>query len=328
MSRIEQNSQNPKLNLEKLRKLVDDITESALAEGKEILYVSEILKALKKYGFNLDEMMYKLTDGDRQNVENEIRSLALSCANQALESLNKADSVYNEELTLKKDFLEMLKLFAKYGRIADIHNLFSNLKFFFNLTNVNYMNTLCEIYFTNFLSEEEMVKAKVSDLLCETQIEEETLEEDFEEESPVNSFLKVIEETIKHSSEDVNLELIKENLKANGLNPENYTKEELICFLNDTACMIIDRMIYDDEKLSDLYNSTNLETISENCFFRSFNSNNINCKLIYFVTLYMLCSIGYLNKTLDTYLFARSKINPNKTEKLLLSFLEDELSRR
>jgi len=161
----------------------------------------------------------------------------------------------------------MLKLFAKYGRIADIHNLFSNLKFFFNLTDVNYMNTLCEIYFTNFLSEEEMVKAKVSDLLCETQIEEETLEKDFEEESPVNSFLKVIEETIKHSSEDVSLELIKENIKANGLNPENYTKEELICFLNDTACTIIERMIHDDKELSDLYNSTDLETISEDCFF-------------------------------------------------------------
>ena len=131
MSKIEQNNQNPKLNLEKLKKLVDDITKSALAEGKEILYVSEILKALGKCGFNLDEMMYKLTNGDRQNVENEIRSLALSCANQALESLNRTDLVYNEELTLKKDFLEMLKLFAKYGRIADIHNLFFKLKILF-----------------------------------------------------------------------------------------------------------------------------------------------------------------------------------------------------
>ena len=37
---------------------------------------------------------------------------------------------------------------------------------------------------------------------------------------------KKIEETIKHSGEDVSLELIKENIKANGLNPENYTKEE------------------------------------------------------------------------------------------------------
>ena len=120
----------------------------------------------------------------------------------------------------------------------------------------------------------------------------------------------MIEETIKHNSRDVSLELIKENLKANGFNLDNYTKEELICFLNDTACMIIDRMIYDDEKLSDLYNSTNLETISENCFFRSFNSNNINCKLIYLLILYMLCSIGYLNKTLDTYLFCQIKNKP------------------
>jgi len=30
MSKIEQNSQNPKLNLEKLKKLVDDITKFAL----------------------------------------------------------------------------------------------------------------------------------------------------------------------------------------------------------------------------------------------------------------------------------------------------------
>jgi len=328
MNKVEQNSQNPKLNLKKLKKLVDDITESALAEGKEILYVSEILKALGKYGFSLNKIMFELTEADRQNIENEIRSLALNCSNQALKSLNNIDSVYDEELTFKKDFLEMLKLFAKYGRIADIHNLFSNLRFFFNLTEINYMNTLCEIYFTNFLSEEEMVKAKVNDLLGEAQIEEETLEEDFEEESPVNPFLKVIEETIKHSSGNVSLESIKENLKANGLNLDNYTKEELICFLNDTACMIIDRMIYDDEELSDLYNSTDLETISEDCFFKNFNFNNINCKLIYLVILYMLCSTGYLNKTLDTYLFARSRINPNKTEALLISLLEDELSRR
>ena len=223
MNKVEQNSQNPKLNLEKLKKLVDDITESALAEGKEILYVSEILKALGKYGFSLNKMMFELTEADRQNIENEIRSLALNCSNQALKSLNNIDSVYDEELTFKKDFLEMLKLFAKYGRIADIHNLFSNLRFFFNLTDINYMNTLCEIYFTNFLSEEEMVKAKVNDLLGEAQIEEEILEEDFEEESPVNPFLKVIEETIKHSSGNVSLESIKENLKANGLNLDNYT---------------------------------------------------------------------------------------------------------
>lgn len=42
----------------------------------------------------------------------------------------------------------------------------------------------------------------------------------------------------------------------------------------------------------------------------------------------MLCSTGYLNKTLDTYFFARSRINPNKTEALLISLLEDELSKR
>ena len=308
--------------------MVDDITKSTLTEGKEILYVSEILKALGKYGFNLDKMMYKLTDGDKQNVENEIRSLALSCANQALESLNRTDLVYNEELTLKKDFLEMLKLFAKYGRVTDIHNLFSNLKFFFNPTDINYMKVLFEIYFTNFLPEEEMVEVKIGDLLGETQAEE-VLEEDFEEkQSPVNSFLEVIEETIKHTSGNVSLELIKENLKTKGLNLDTYNKKELISLLNDAACVIIDRMIYEDKKLSDLYNSTDFETISGDCFFKNFNSGNINCKLMYLVTLYMLCSTGYLNKTLDTYLFARPRINPDKAEALLLSLLEDELSRR
>ncbi len=324
---MEKNKQ-AQLNLEKLKNLVYEITEAFLAEGKRIIYPHEILETLKKKrGLDLANPTFELSETDKINIEEEIRNITLNCATEALKTIQNADSVYDENLAFRRDFLEMLILFAKYGGIANISNLFIDLRSFFNPEDVNYINTLCNIYFTNFNPEEEMVRMKVSDLLEQKGVDQNFLEEDLiEEESPLDVLLRIIEESLAKGRSRVSLPIIKKRLRENGFSFDEYSKEDLICLLNDLACGVIDGMIYEDEELADRYECYDLEDISERCF-NNLNPNNPDCKLMYLVYLRTLCFIGW-NKTLDTYLFAKPRIKLSEAEAILFDLLEDELSKR
>ncbi len=349
-----------KVNLEEFRQVVKEITDEAIALGNPYIFLTELDNLLRNKGINLYRYTRELDKEERRIIDNEILSQLVKSADEILERFS-AETVFDERSKLEREFLEILRMFAKLKSIDMAYNLIQDLYYYFNPYDFNYIILLNELRWLNLDPETEMVKLRVKDiinidegknftekedLVQDKEIEESSFREYFEcrcgeepnveflrceceeEEYPLDPIIQAIEELFANKADvKPTLEIAKEYLKTKGLSLETFTSRELREFLNVLASLIAERMLFDDEELARIYNSMWLEDISFYCF-ENLSLKNPYCMVMYLFYLDITGRCGAEEASLEAYEFVKQRVEPNEVEKLLMELLEDELSKR
>jgi hypothetical protein len=348
------------LNLEEFRQVVKEITDEANALGEPYIFLNELDKILINRGINLYSYSRKLDKKERRIIDNEIISQLVKCTNKILERFD-TETVLDEGKKLEREFLEILRMFAKLKDIDMAYNLMQDLYYYFNPYDFNYIVFLNELRWLNLDPETEMVKLRIKDiinidegenftekegLVQDKEIEERSFREYFEcrcgeeinlmlpqceceeEEYPLDPIIQAIEELFDNKADvKPTLEMAKEYLKTKGLSLETFSNRELREFLNVLASLIAERMLFDDEELANIYNSMWLEDISVYCF-ENLSLQNTYCRVMYLFYLDIIGRYGAEQASLEAYQFVKQRVEPNEVEKFLMKLLEDELNRR
>jgi len=354
------------LNFEAFKQIVKEITDEATALGEPYIFSGEIDKYLKKRGINIYKYTGELGKKGRRILDKEITNYLIKCVNEILQRF-EVEGILDEKKDLEREFLEMLRLFAKLQDINSAYNLMNDFYYHFNPYDYNYIVLLNELRWLNLDPKTEMVAVKIKDIInidedresvkeqkiiqdkeiiqdqeieemsvheyLERRYKEDSIEdlpqcEYEEEEHPLDPFIQAIDELFANKADvKPSLEIAKEYLKTKGLSLEIYTKKELIRFLNDLASMIVNRMLFENEELAHLYDSMWLEDISYECLKR-LSLDSLYCQVTYLISLNMICGNGSYEASFEAYEFVKKRIKPNDLESLMLELLEDELSRR
>jgi hypothetical protein len=347
-----------KVNLEEFKQIIKELTDEAKVLGNPYIYLTELDSLLRNKGINLYRYSREFNKEERRTIDNEILSQLVKSADEILERFS-AETILDERKSLEREFLEILRMFAKLKDIDMAYNLMQDLYYYFNPYDFNYIVLLNKLRWLNLDPETEMVKLRIKDiiniegenftekegLVQDKEIEESSFREYFEcrcgeevnvelpkceceEEYPLDPIIQAIEELFANKADvKPTLEMAKEYLKIKGLNLESFSNRELREFLNVLASLIAERMLFDDEELANIYNSMWLEDINFYCF-ENLNLKNPYCKVMYLFYLDFIAGYGAEEASLEVYEFVKQRIEPNEVEKLLMELLEDELSKR
>jgi hypothetical protein len=270
-----------KVNLEEFKQIIKELTEEAKVLGNPYIYLTELDRLLRNKGINLYRYTRELDKNERKIIDSEILSQLVKCTNEILERFN-TETVLDERKKLEREFLEILRMFAKLKNIDMAYNLMQDLYYYFNPYDFNYIILLNELRRLNFDPETEMVKLKIKDIITidegknftekedlvqDKEIRESSFREYFErrcgeeinlklpqceceeEEYPLDPIIQAIEELFANKADvKPTLEMAKEYLKTKGLSLETFSKRELIEFLNVLASLVAERMLFDDEE--------------------------------------------------------------------------------
>jgi hypothetical protein len=349
-----------KVNLEEFKQIIKELTDEAKVLGNPYIYLTELDRLLRNKGINLYRYTQGLDKNERRIIDKEILSQLVKSADEILKRFN-TEVVLDEKRKLEREFLEILRMFAKLKNIDMAYNLMQDLYYYFNPYDFNYIILLNKLRWLNLDPETEMVKIKIKDiinidegenfiekegLVQDEEIEERSFREYFEcrcgketnvvlpqceceeEEYPLEPVIQAIEELLANKADvKPTLEMAKEYLKTKGLSLETFSKRELIEFLNVLASLIAERMLFDDEELANIYNSMWLEDINVYCF-ENLSLQNSYCRVMYLFYLDIIGRCGAEQASLEAYQFVKQRVEPNEVEKLLMELLEDELNRR
>jgi hypothetical protein len=349
-----------KVNLEEFKQIIKELTDEAKVLGNPYIYLTELDNLLRNKGINLYRYSRELNKNERRTIDNEILSQLVKSADEILERFS-AETILDERKNLEREFLEILRMFAKLKDIDMAYNLMQDLYYYFNPYHFNYIVLLNKLRWLNLDPETEMVKLRIKDiinidegenftekegLVQDKEIEERSFREYFEcrcreeanveilqceceeEEYPLNPIIQAIEELFANKADvKPTLQMAKEYLKIKGLTLESFSNRELREFLNVLAFLVAERMIFDDEELANIYNSMWLEDINFYCF-ENLSLKNPYCKVMYLFYLTFIAGYGAEEASLEVYEFVKQRVEPNDAEKLLMELLEDELSKR
>jgi hypothetical protein len=349
-----------KVNLEEFKQIIKELTDEAKTLGKPYIFLTELDRLLRNKGINLYRYTGELDKKERRIIDREIISQLIKCANEILERFD-AETILDERKKLEREFLEILRMFAKLKDIDSAYYLMHDFYYYFNPYDFNYIVILNELRTLNLDPETEMVSLKIKDIINidedqkftekgdvvqDKEIEEVSIQEYperrckeepkvelpqcecEEEEYPLDPIIQAIEELFANKADvKPTLEMAKEYLKTKGLSLETFSKRELIEFLNVLASLIADRILSDDEELAKIYNSMWLEDINNYCL-KNLNPKNPYCKVMYLFYLDIIGRYGAEKASLEAYEFVKKRVEPNEVEKLLMELLEDELSKR
>jgi hypothetical protein len=349
-----------KVNLEEFKQVIKDLTDEAKVLGNPYIFLTELDNLLRNKGINLYRYSRELDKEERRIIDNEILSQLVKSVNEILKGFS-AETVLDERRKLEREFLEVLRMFAKLKDIDMAYNLMQDLYYYFNPYDFNYIVLLNKLRWLNLDPETEMVKLRIKDIINidedqrltekEDVVQDEELEErsfrDYherrykektdvefmqceceEEKHLLNPIIQAIEELFANNADvKPTLEMAKEYLKTKGLSLETFSNRELRVFLNVLAFLVAERMIFDDEELANIYNSMWLEDINFYCF-ENLSLKNPYCKVMYLFYLNFIAGYGADEASLEAYEFVKQRVEPNDVEKLLMELLEDELSKR
>jgi|GEM_PF-1051742 hypothetical protein len=349
-----------KVNLEEFKQIIKELTDEAKVLGNPYIFLTELDRLLRNKGINLYRYTGELDKKERRIIDREIISQLIKCSNEILERFD-AETVLDERKKLEREFLKILRMFAKLKDIDSAYYLMHDFYYYFNPYDFNYILILNELRTLNLDPETEMVELRVKDIINidedqkfteredvvqDKEIEEVSIREYLErrckeepkvelpqceceeEEYPLDPIIQAIEELFANKADvKPTLEMAKEYLKTKGLSLETFSKRELIEFLNVLASLIADRMLFDDEELAKIYDSMWLEDISIYCL-KNLSPKNPYCKVMYLFYLDIIGRYGAEQASLEAYEFVKKRIEPNEVEKLLMKLLEDELSKR
>jgi len=336
-----------KVNLEEFKQIIKELTDEAKVLGNPYIYLTELDRLLRNKGINLYRYTQELDKNERRIIDREILSQLVKSADEILSGFS-AEAVLDEKRKLEREFLEILRMFAKLKDINMAYNLMQDLYYYFNPYDFNYIVFLNELRWLNLDPKTEMVKLGIRDFINFgedkkfTELEDEYLESRCkeepsvelpyfkieEEEYPLDPIIQAIEELFANKADvKPTLEMAKEYLKTKGLSLETFSKKELIVFLNVLASLIAERMLFDDEELANIYDSMWLEDISDYCL-KNLSYKNSYCRVMYFFYLDVIGRCGAEQASLEAYQFVKQRVEPNEVEKFLMKLLEDELNRR
>jgi hypothetical protein len=349
-----------KVNLEEFKQIIKELTDEAKVLGNPYIFLTELDSLLRNKGINLYRYTQELDKNERRIIDSEILSQLVKSADAILSGFS-AENVLDEKRNLEREFLEILRMFAKLKNIDMAYNLMQDLYYYFNPYDFNYIVLLNKLRWLNLDSETEMVELRIKeiinideaenitekeDLVQDKEIEESSFREYFEcrcgeetnvelpqceceeEEYPLDPIIQAIEELFANKADvKPTLEMAKEYLKTKGLSLETLSKRELIVFLNVLASLVAERMLFDDEELANIYDSMWLENISVYCF-ENLSLQNPYCRVIYLFYLDIIGRCGAEKASLEAYQFVKQRVEPNEVEKFLMELLEDELNRR
>jgi len=349
-----------KVNLEEFKQIIKELTDEAKVLGNPYIFSTELNRFLRNKGINLYRYTGELDKKERRIIDREIISQLIKCANEILGRFD-AETILDERKKLEREFLEILRMFAKLKDIDSAYHLMHDFYYYFNPYDFNYILILNELRTLNLDPETEMVELRIKDIINIDEDQKFTEKEDVvqdkeieevpireyserrckeepkvelpqceceEEEYPLDPIIQAIEELFANKADvKPTLEMAKEYLKTKGLSLETFSKRELIEFLNVLASLIADRMLFDDEELAKIYNSMWLEDISIYCF-KNLSPKNPYCRVIYLFYLDIIGRYGAEKASLEAYEFVKKRVEPNEVEKLLMELLEDELSKR
>jgi len=349
-----------KIDLEAQRQIAKELTDEAIALGNPYICLTELDSLLRNKGVNIYRYTRELDKKERRAIDREICNQLIKCANEILERF-EAEPVLDERKKLEREFLEILRMFAKLKDIDSAYHLMHDFYYYFNPYDYNYILILNELRRLNLDPETEMVALKVKDIINidedqksaeEQEIvqdkeieemsvweylerrckEEPTVElpqcECEEEEYPLDPIIQAIEELFANQADaKPTLEMAKDYLKTKGLSLETFSKRELIEFLNVLASLIADRILFDDEELAKIYDSMWLENINVYCL-KNPSPKNPYCRVMYLFYLDIIGRYGAEKASYEAYEFVKKRVEPNEVEKLLIELLEDELSKR
>jgi hypothetical protein len=349
-----------KVNLEEFRQIIKELTDEAKVLGNPYIFLTELDRLLRNKGVNLYKYIRELDKKERRIIDMEILSQLVKSADEILARFS-AETVLDKKGKLEREFLEILRMFAKLKNIDMAYNLMQDLYYYFNPYDFNYIILLNELRWLNLDPETEMVKLRVKDIINIDEDKNFTEKEDvvqdkkmgevgireyFEcrcreeanvelpqcecekEEYPLDPIIQAIEELFANKADvKPTLEMAKEYLKTKGLNLETFTSSELREFLNVLASLIAERILFENEELANIYNSMWLEDISFYCF-ENLSLQNPYCRAMYLFYLDIIGRYGAEEASLEAYEFVKQRVEPNEVEKLLMELLEEELSKR
>jgi hypothetical protein len=349
-----------KVNLEEFKQVIKELTDEAKVLGNPYIFSTELNRLLRNKGINLYRYTGELDKKERRLIDREIINQLIKCANEILERFD-AETVLDERKKLEREFLEILRMFAKLKDIDSAYYLMHDFYYYFNPYDFNYILILNELRTLNLDPETEMVSLKIKDIINIDEDQKFTEREDIvqdkeieevpigeylehrcreepnvelpqceceEEEYPLDPIIQAIEELFANKADvKPTLEMAKEYLKTKGLNLETFSKRELIEFLNVLASLIAERMLFDDEELANIYNNMWLEDINFYCF-KNLSLKNPYCRVMYLFYLDIIGRYGAEEASIEAYEFVKKRVEPNEVEKFLMELLEDELSKR
>jgi hypothetical protein len=349
-----------KVNLEEFKQVIKELTDESKVLGNPYIFLTELDSILRNKGINIYRYSRELDKEERRIIDREILNQLVKSANEILKRFS-AETVLDERKKLEREFLEILRMFAKLKDIDMAYNLMQDLYYYFSPYDFNYIVLLNKLRWLNLDPETEMEKLKIKDIINiyegknftekedvvqNKEIEESSFREYFEcrsgeeakveltqceceeEKHPLDPIIQAIEELFANKADvKPTLEMAKEYLKTKGLSLENFSNRELKEFLNVLASLIAERMLFDEEELANIYDSMWLEDISFYCF-ENLSLQNPYCRVMYLFYLTFIAGYGAEKASLEVYEFVKQRVESNDVEKLLMELLEDELSKR
>jgi hypothetical protein len=146
-----------KVNLEEFKQIIKELTDEAKVLGNSYIYLTELDNLLRNKGINLYRYSRELDKEERKIIDNEILSQLVKCTNEILERFS-AETILDERKNLEREFLEILRMFAKLKDIDMAYNLMQDLYYYFNPYDFNYIVLLNKLRWLNLDPETEMVK--------------------------------------------------------------------------------------------------------------------------------------------------------------------------
>jgi len=349
-----------KVNLKEFKQVIKELTDEAKVLGNPYIFLTELDNLLRSKGINIYRYSRELDKNERKIIDNEILSQLVKSVDEILKRFS-AETVLDERRKLEREFLEILRMFAKLKDIDMAYNLMQDLYYYFSPYDFNYIVLLNKLRWLNLDPETEMVKLRIKDIINidegenftekedvvqDKEIEESSFREHFEcrcgeeanvelpqceceeDKHPLNPIIQAIEELIANKADvKPTLEMAKEYLRTKGLSLETFSNRELREFLNVLASLIAERMLFDEEELANIYDSMWLVDINFYCF-ENLSLKNPYCKVMYLFYLTFIAGYGAEEASLEVYEFVKQRVEPNEAEKLLMELLEEELSKR
>jgi hypothetical protein len=115
-----------KVNLEEFKQIIKELTDEAKVLGNPYIYLTELDSLLRNKGINLYRYSRELNKEERRTIDNEILSQLVKSADEILERFS-AETILDERKNLEREFLEILRMFAKLKDIDMAYNLMQDL---------------------------------------------------------------------------------------------------------------------------------------------------------------------------------------------------------
>lgn len=153
-----------KVNLKEFKQVIKELTDEAKVLGNPYIFLTELDNLLRSKGINIYRYSRELDKNERKIIDNEILSQLVKSVDEILKRFS-AETVLDERRKLEREFLEILRMFAKLKDIDMAYNLMQDLYYYFSPYDFNYIVLLNKLRWLNLDPETEMVKLRIKDII-------------------------------------------------------------------------------------------------------------------------------------------------------------------